>query len=357
MRFVIPIILFILFGGCGTDSDPGSAKISLEGSFAQAGLPGLKVNTFNQFEGNVYVATDGGLYRTQLGNKEKSWESLGLIEENVADIVFLPQGELMVAISLIFINDGEPTLFLSKDEGQSWQTWVNNYGGETGEYTFISSLATPTTPSDTIFAHGADRTVARSVDGGQLWELVTGRWDNFGGASRSVYINASQQETIWISGATALGQPYILKSKNNGESWDDLNILENVEAICFDIITPLNNRNVVLAGLGSGFAQALVIRKSTDGGQTWGTVFEGINTFTLAQSPKDDRVVYASGVNARGQLFFIASNDFGDSWQTVEFEGGPTQIRVNDMVSVLQNGKEVLYFGTNKGVYSFTFEN
>jgi len=36
--------------------------------------------------------------------------------------------------------------------------------------------------------------------------------------------------------------------------------------------------------------QARIIRKTTDNGKTWWTVFEGSNTFTLAQSTKDEQV-------------------------------------------------------------------
>ncbi|MDZ7704111.1 MAG: hypothetical protein U5L04_06465 [Trueperaceae bacterium] len=53
----------------------------------------------------------------------------------------------------------------------------------------------------------------------------------------------------------------------------------------------------------------------------------------------------------------MVSSDFGESWQTVEYEDGPTGIRVNDMVSLEVNGREVLYFGTNQGVYSYWFED
>lgn len=103
-------------------------------------------------------------------------------------------------------------------------------------------------------------------------------------------------------------------------------------------------------GLGGG------IRKSTNNGETWSTVFDEAGILTLAHSTRNPETVYASGINSQGRLFFNASGDFGDTWQTVEFEDSPDQIHVNDMVSLNEDGAEVLYFATNKGVYSYTFE-
>jgi hypothetical protein len=37
------------------------------------------------------------------------------------------------------------------------------------------------------------------------------------------------------------------------------------------------------------------------------------------------------------------------------FQKKVAPIKVNDMISVMQNCHEVLYFGTNKGIYSYTF--
>lgn len=354
MRFFILIPFLFFVTGCPTqESFP---ELNLEGIFSSVGLEGISINSLDQFEGKTYAATDSGLFKTTVGISN-TWISLGLEAKNVIDIVFLAKQKLLAAIRLQVINEGKPTLFFSEDGGQSWHPQVNNYGGESGEYTFVSSLESFSKPSDTLFAHSADRTIAKSVNGGKQWEIVVGRWDNFGGSSQTVYINPFYQQTIWATGASALGEPYILKSNDSGKTWSNLSVLKNIEAICYDVITSQNEENVVLAGLGAGFEQALIIRRSTDGGDNWSTVFEGINTLTLTQSARNPEIIYASGQDASGSLFFIATNNFGDTWETVEFEEGPTQIQVNDMISVLKNGKEVLYFGTNKGVYSYTLEN
>jgi hypothetical protein len=57
------------------------------------------------------------------------------------------------------------------------------------------------------------------------------------------------------------------------------------------------------------------------------------------------------------RLFFLATNNFGDTWQTIEHPESPANIYVNDMVSVTEDGQEVIYLGTNKGLYSFTVQS
>jgi photosystem II stability/assembly factor-like uncharacterized protein len=356
MRFVIPIILFILFGGCGTGSDPGSAKISLEGSFVQAGLPGLEVNTLTRFEGNLYAGTDSGLYRGPEASENLLWTSLGLQRQDVLKVVFLQGGKLLAAIRISDFSGSIPSMFLSADDGQSWQVWVNNYGGETGEYTWVESLAATLAPSDTLFARVSGTTVARSINGGQEWHIVNGDWNLWGGAAVLVYSDPHQQGRIFAGGVNAFSSPYLLRSADYGENWTTLSVLENIEAVCYDVLTHPAKSTHILAGLGGAFDQALLIRKSTNGGTDWNTVHQGIITLTLTSSERNPAVVYASGINREGSLFFLASGDFGDTWQTVEYPESPADIQVNDMVSVTEDGREVLYLGTNKGIYSYRFE-
>jgi hypothetical protein len=50
------------------------------------------------------------------------------------------------------------------------------------------------------------------------------------------------------------------------------------------------------------------------------------------------------------------SEDYGDSWEIETYEESPGGIQTNDMIVTEVNGNEKIYFGTNKGVYSYRFE-
>jgi len=124
----------------------------------------------------------------------------------------------------------------------------------------------------------------------------------------------------------------------------------------FDIISRTENNDNLLVALSGAVSPSNIIRKSENGGESWNTVFEGIGTRAMSQSIRDNQTVYASGIISSSKLFFAVSFDFGDSWELVEYEQGPNNIVVNDMLSVMENDTEVLYFATNQGLYSFTFD-
>ncbi|MBN2730820.1 MAG: hypothetical protein JXR26_00190 [Balneolaceae bacterium] len=98
---------------------------------------------------------------------------------------------------------------------------------------------------------------------------------------------------------------------------------------------------------------ANVVRKSTDG---WQTVLEGYSIRTLAHNARGQGRDYASGINEARTPFFAASTNFSDDWEIVEMENAAEALFINDMISVMEDGTEVLYFGTMKEVYKYTFE-
>lgn len=349
------LTLFFALVSCSTNSTSTStsSELNTDGTFSQAGLDGININSFNQFKDSLYVSTGKGLYKLVPKKNGDSWIPLGLQQENIVDIVFLPNGKLLAAVRLAVVNKGEPTLFLSVDSAQSWQPWTNNYGGETGEYTNVASLATLIKPSDTLFAHGGPLAIARSLNGGENWDLVNGTWDSFGGAPQFVYVDPNHIETLWAGGGNPLEQAYLLRSTNNGASWTQLTTPGCI--ISFDIVVHPDYMKTIIIGC-SGLSSQNSIRKSNNGGENWEIVLENIDARNLTHSTRNPEVVYASGRTPSGTLFFAASADFGDTWEMVEMKNGPAGIRVNDTVSVMVEGNEVLYLGTNQGVYSYTFE-
>ncbi|MFA5669471.1 MAG: hypothetical protein WC967_09505 [Balneolaceae bacterium] len=345
MRFIIPIILFIFISGCGTDSGSDSSKISLEGSFSKPSLPEQEIFEIKTLDENLYAGTDNDLYFKS--KSESAWQPMGLPNGKVRTFVVLSEQELLASV---YFNSDSSTIARTTDGGKSWNPFRNGFGGSQQVIPYIMD-ANPKNPS-VIFARSAPITnVARSINGGADWKSVVGTWDNPNlGTSTVVKIDSNNPQNIWAGGANAYFHPSLFKSENGGDNWEGLVVIKDIEATIYDILISLNSSDQVIVALGGG------IHKSTDSGKTWSTVsVEGAGVFTLTHSARNTKIVYATGLNAQGTLFFAASGDFGDTWETVEFEGGPTQIQVNDMISVLQNDKEVLYFGTNKGVYSYTF--
>ncbi len=355
MRFITSILMiFVSFLGlfsCSTDSH-STKQLNVEGSFGEPSLPKQEIFEIKANGENLYAGTGNNLYLKS--KQESAWQPLALQGGEVRTFVVLSEQELLASVN--FNNGDSLTIARSNDGGESWNSFRNGFGGnqQVIPYTMDAEKGNPSV----IFARAAPiMNVARSINRGTNWESVVGSWNDPNlGAGIFVKIDSNNPQNVWAGGANALFQPSLFKSENGGDDWKGLIVLKGIEATVHDLLINPNSSDQAIIGLGGTITPARLILKTTDSGQIWETVYEGVNTHTLAHSTRNPEVVYASGQNTEGMVFFAASGDFGDTWQTVEFKGGPTQIRVNDMISVLQNGKEVLYFGTNKGVYSYTFE-
>jgi photosystem II stability/assembly factor-like uncharacterized protein len=345
--FTLILIIFISFFGlfsCSLDSQ-STKQLNVEGSFGEPSLPEQEIFEIKVNGETLYAGTDNNLYLKS--EKESAWQPLGLPAGKVRTFVVLSEQELLASVN--FNNGDSLTIARTNDGGKSWNPFRNGYGGNQQVIPF-SMDAEKKNPA-VIFARSAPiMNVARSINGGTNWESVVGTWNNPNlGAGIFVKIDSNNPQNVWAGGANAFFQPSLFKSENGGDDWKGLTVLKNTEATIHDLLINPNSSDQVIIGLGG-------ILKTTDNGESWEAIFKDAGIYTLTHSARDPEVVYGSGVNALRQLFFIASNDFGDSWQTIEYPESPTGIRINDMISVMQNGKEVLYFGTNKGVYSFTFD-
>ncbi|HLR76850.1 MAG TPA: hypothetical protein VK106_04270, partial [Balneolaceae bacterium] len=315
-------------------------------------LSGTSIFSFVQYEGTLYTSTSKGLYRKE--KTDKFWTSLGLQEKKVLDVVFIPGGDMVALVRINDFSGGIPSLYLSKNGGQSWRPYMNNFGGKSGKYTKIGSIVAASQPSDTLLAFGAS--IARSVNAGKSWELIAGDWNAWGGSSGLLVRDPYHPCHLWGGGTSAILTPILVKSEDCGGTWRGIQALKDIESITRDVVVKPTNADVVLVGFTSSVATGNVIRKSIDRGKHWFTVLDSTGVFALEQSVRDPVTVYAAGGNRTGRLFFYLSPDFGKSWKMVKIASEENDFRVNDIISIMKNDREVLYLGTNKGIYSYTFE-
>ena len=348
-RALIPLIFFILLS-CSLNSEK-NGELNVAGNFSIQDLKEREIFEFRTDDTHLYAGTSKGLVRFGLST---ALHNPQIYMANGEVRTFLILEDNFWLISAGFENKDSTSMYKSTDQGQSWIPYNNGFGGDKKWVPGTMDVTGGNPP--VIFARSYPvLNVARSIDKGKTWESVLHSWDNpFLGTSMFVKIDVDNPEIIWAGGSNAFFEPNLVRSEDSGENWEvkNLQIYEDqtYESKANDIVIQFGASSHVLLGLGIG------ILKSTDNGETWNLVFDKAGILTFAHSARDPGVVYASGVNTAGTLFFLASDDFGDTWQTVEFSDSPAQMQVNDMVSVLENGKEVLYFATNQGVYSYTFE-
>ncbi|MDR9416912.1 MAG: hypothetical protein RI564_11550 [Gracilimonas sp.] len=350
-KFILIILLIpYLSMNCTTNSGKESS-IEINGEWQLQGVEQLEINNINSKINPLLISTSSGIYTLEEGD----FSEFGLQDKPIVNITHIKENTYLAAIETFHLENGDTTLYKTDDSGQTWTSHMNNYGGSDNKYTMITDLQIKESGSSVIFACGGGN-IARTTDEGSTWESVFLTWEHLG---KAIFVKSDiyNPNIIWAGGENAIFQPTLIKSEDGGDSWDRIKIYENIEAANNDIIINQKDAKNLLIGLSGSVASANKIRRSLDDGETWDTVFEGASIHTFTHSASNPEIVYASGRNPEGRLFFLASNNFGDTWQTIEHPESPSNIYVNDMVSVTEEGQEVIYLGTNKGLYSFTVQS
>jgi len=323
----------ILFSLTACNLSGNKRKSEHVGAFLSSGLSGNNIWELKVHNNNLYAATDSGLYRIALNANH--WQSIsdGM---HLTFIVFSEQ-EIMA--------EHKGILYRTANGGQTWQKYQNGFGGNTSFYPVDLELAQDN--PDVIYAEVNGSSVAVSQNRGESWKLLWGTWDE-AGAGFFIRVDPGNSKNIWAGGATPTTHPLLIRSINGGQSWQHINPANPIpQTSVYDLLINSDSSDIVLTSLGNG------IYKSIDGGENWKHVFNKASIKALVQGQSNSQIVYAAGIDYTSRLSFSISHNFGDSWETVVDSTGPKEIYTNDLVVTTVNGKQILYFGTNKGVYSY----
>jgi hypothetical protein len=342
------VFLSSVYTGCSS-TPPSSAELDLDGNWQLHHLEGTKITVLEPDEEGLFVGTEAGLFQLQ----GTELVPLGLEEHEIVGVVRLKNGELLASVREWVFGSGNPTLFKTVNK-ETWKPFINNFGGEEGKYTLIErGPIAPYHKSDTLFVRGSGGNIILFANGGQNWDVVGGRWDSWGGGSSPLlHIDPYHEGRIWTGGISILSEVLLWKIYDYRKSWDEWvdvrkGLSDNVEAMAYTVTTHPINRGKVLVGL------SWAARKSTDGGQSWRTSLEKTGVRAFARSLQHPNVIYAGGRISSGKLYFAATVDFEETWQKEIFEEGPYPITTNDLAVQVIDGQEVLFLGTDRGLYSF----
>ena len=274
--------------------------------------------------GGVWKTTNSGTTWTPIFDKQKVY-SIGCVTIDPINphTIWVGTGENVGGRHVGF-GDG---IYVSYDDGKTWQ----NMGLENSEH--ISKIIVHPENSDIVWAasqgplwsKGGDRGIYKTVDGGKTWKRTLG-------------------DTEWV-GATD-----ILINPNNP-----------------DILYAATwQRHRTVAGyLGGGPGSGL--HKSTDGGETWTALKNGIPKSNLgktglAMSPFNSDVIYAALEMDRTKGGVFISTNAGESWskQSDAVSGGTGPHYYQELIAS-PHDEGTLYLMNNSALVSYdhgkTFTN
>lgn len=342
--FLYLFLTSILLCSCSSNT---TAPPLESGVFNKESIASDTVLTLHTNGSFVMAGSSDGLFRKSLDRPSAEWSLSGLDIDSasVVDLVFLDGEELMAAVLYDEVRNQKPTLFRSTDSGESWNPVEVNVPQEL-TYFVVRDLEVQANNPSNVFAYAGR--ILKSEDGGTNWSIVYEE----GGVSEFLTVSPHHPDQVWTGGWTNIFSPYLASSNDNGNNWTLLNnkVYNGGDASCYDAILHTENPSQIMIGMSIG------IQRSVDEGASWANVFNQASISTLAHSIQSPGTVYASGTSQQGTVFFAKSPNFGESWEIIEFVDGPAGVTVNDMVAVEINGQEVLYLGTDHGLYSYAFE-
>jgi photosystem II stability/assembly factor-like uncharacterized protein len=243
----------------------------------------------------IYAATqDNGVIRSENG---VTWTAGNGLSGTARSIAVHPVSQVVYAGT----EDG---IYVSNDRGLNWDILSNALGAGATQ-----GLVVDPGNAQALYATKWGQGVYRSIDGGISWDLGnSGLFD-----TQLFDLDLHPQNPSVLYAATPAG---VFQSVDAGANWVLLDSPQRASELAVD---PANPERLVVVTEGNG------ISRSTDGGQTWTAINEGLGNVTqfvsVAIPPGGSGVVHAGSVNSG----IFVSNNFGDTWfQTYTPAGGGT---------------------------------
>lgn len=333
---LLPVIMLLVLQSSCNKEDDNNQDTRVE--WTKLGLDGYNVRQLRQKGDLLFAATDDGLF-VKRSQDNGEWEELGFSGGQVRSLL-IADGYMLASV----VGPQDPGLFKSTDEGESWAEVEDNFGGNTPESIFYISKDPD---SDAIYGAGY-AVVARSMDEGVSWTPIYGDWQGFASGLDLVEVSPHNGE-IWAGGQNAIEEMVLIRSQDNGATWEHWSDLVAAPSVAKDILFHADEAGHVYVG----FEAALL--KTEDNGSTWETLIESEENrffFGINQDPVNLNTLYAAGWLKRFDdpqplILFISEND-GDSWK--EHENPEEEFGgVNDMILGQEADKTVLYMALWKG--------
>jgi photosystem II stability/assembly factor-like uncharacterized protein len=265
----------------------------------------------------LYVSADRD--RLMSVDQGKTWVSafagIGMSYYGVNDLAVNPQSP-----EVLYVGN-EMGVYRSDDGGSTVEFRVDGM-----KNTYIHAVAVHPTDGQTVYAGGERGGMWKSVDAGKTWTIIN-QGASFGEVN-AIAIDPHHPDTLYRA------WDGIHRSYDGGEHWEKI----GGGWITAVAVRP-DSTNIVFCAPYSS-----TLRKSTDRGQSWRTVFsaaphsEKINAIVF--HPQKPQIVYlGTGYNLLGHGLY-RSVDGGESWEKISDPGLILSLAIDSV------HPEILYAGT-----------
>ncbi len=341
-RLIVLAFLLLLTSSCNSDDDNSPNTSSFK--WQQLGLDGLKVNQLILEEAYLYAATENGIYRKEITTNQV-FQEMGLQGKNVETMLVISDQEILASV-VDFQTDIDIAIYKTINLGTTWEVLESNFGGGF-EPSGLWAFHKHPTQENLIYATG-NYLVAKSTDKGISWEPIFGDWDQFARATAVVAVNPKIDDEIWLGGQGGIEDGYLVRLKNEVEADRWLDLVDNpttAQKIVFDSENPQS----IYVGFEGG------LLKTSNNGESWQTLIDQVNTSRffngIALSNLNKNLVFAGGWLKGGEpqpLILYYSMNKGATWKeetfTDEAYGG-----IEDILVITEGNKERLFIALDKG--------
>ena len=306
------------------------------------GLENNRVECLRLHEGNLYAATDQGIWSCSLESAAPVWNQLGLEDIHLDNVLFLPDGSLLTSRKAFGSDLQTHSILFRLPAGASeWDTLYYST-------TWLYRLAAPYMSSDSLLAT-SDASIHLSTNQGETWPPVHLDLDWIGMGVHFFHFPIDDPGIFWSGGENPVFIPYLLKSLDRGQSWEFVSIAAGDNA-CYCMITDPNNADHIWVGMEH------LLAYSENGGTSW--TFQHnphFYVFGLEMDPRNSDILYATGAAQTSvHVLLERSMDGGETWEdlSTELDGS-----IRCSCSQVHNDVMELYLGTsNHGVWRYRDE-
>lgn len=343
VKYFFLVICSALLMACNGSADEATPAPAPDPApqFSSAGLDGHIIHRLISEQDRLFAGTDQGLYQRQ---QDAQWQRLTDQEWEILDLAVISDTQLIV--SYVFRDD----YYLAEtvDSGQTWQVVEHDFGGSSRD------SADSQEPVRRMQYHQGKlygvgfNVLAVSEDFGRNWQVLAGSWNAFATGMSALSVNSNGID-IWYGGQGAIENPLLMHYSTDDMAYEEfpdidelLHVPSTVQSIVFD---PDLHHILFVSGEGG-------IIKSSDDGETWQALNTNDNSrfyFEMVLDPADKDVLYTAGWDKDFEnpqpLILEISKDGGQNWESFEH---PDNNLFGGVYSMTMHQQQ-LYLGLYKG--------